>query len=103
MIVLDVDEEVFEEKCKIVKLLANPIRLKMAYIMSKREVCNCELEKLFKVDPTLISHHLKRFKEAGVLKERREGKWRKYRIDDEKVKKIIEVLFEENTSGRFKL
>ncbi len=84
----------FKKKYKLIRLLANPLRLKMAYIMTKREVCNCELKELFNTDPTLISHHLKRFKNEGVLIEKREGKWIKYRIVDETITKIINILFE---------
>jgi DNA-binding transcriptional ArsR family regulator len=78
---------------KIFKLLSNPIRLKIALLLSDgEELCTCDLERILECEQTLISHHMKPFKELDLVAERREGKWKHYTLKDERVKKILEII-----------
>jgi DNA-binding transcriptional ArsR family regulator len=84
----DIDQQV-----EIFKLLSNPIRLKIALLLSHgEELCTCDLEELLGCEQTLISHHMKPFKELGLVTERRDGKWKHYALTDERVKKILEII-----------
>ncbi|MFH1774153.1 MAG: metalloregulator ArsR/SmtB family transcription factor [Methanobacteriota archaeon] len=82
----------FEKTSKIFDVLSNPTRLKMAYLLCTREICNCEIKKLLKKEQTLISHYLRDFKKAGMLQERRHGRWRRYSIKDEKIKALLDLM-----------
>lgn len=64
----------------------------MACLMCEGEVCNNDFEKLFDKHQTLISHHLKEFKNARLVNERRVGKFRKYSIDDAQLKAVLSAL-----------
>lgn len=77
---------------KVLKVLSNPIRLKIAFLLLDGELCICELERILKKEQTLISHHMKAFKELNLVKERRNGKWRYYSLRDEKLREILTVL-----------
>ena len=77
---------------KILSLLANPTRFKMAYLLSKEEMCNRDLEKILDVEQTLISHYLRDFKELKLTEERREGKWRYYSIEDPRILDIFKAV-----------
>ncbi len=89
--VIEIDEKQVEELLKIFRLLSNPIRLKIALIIKDKERCVCELERALKIDQTLVSHHLKSFKELKVVEERRAGKWRYYKLKDEIVKSVLSL------------
>ncbi len=86
------DEREVEEMLKLFRLLANPTRLKIALLIRDRERCVCELERALGIDQTLISHHLRSFKELGAVEERRDWKWRYYRLRDERLKRLLTLL-----------
>lgn len=84
------------EYIEIFRLLSNPIRLKIAMLLSDgRELCTCDLERILECEQTLISHHMRPFKELGSVTERRDGKWKHYSLKDERVKKILETVRQE--------
>lgn len=81
-----------QEKLQIFSLLANATRLKIALMIKDRERCVCELEASLGIDQSLISHHLREFKELRAVEERRDGKWRYYRLNHEEIKRVLEAV-----------
>lgn len=77
---------------KVLRVLSNPTRLKIAFLLLDGELCVCELEKILKKEHTLISHHMKQFKDLRLVKKRREGRWRYYSLRDEKLKEFLMAL-----------
>lgn len=78
------------QQVEIFKLLSNPIRLKIALLLSHgEELCTCDLETILGCEQTLISHHMRAFKELDLVEERREGKWKHYSLKDGLVKRIL--------------
>jgi DNA-binding transcriptional ArsR family regulator len=51
-----------------------------------------ELGELAGVAPPLLSHHIKLLTEAGLIAYRREGRFRLYEINDERLKLIVDFL-----------
>ena len=81
------------------KLIANPIRLKILLILLNKEwACNCEFESAFNEHQTLISHHLRNLREGGLITFKKKGQWKFYKIPDEirpfleKVRDLIYIL-----------
>ncbi|MHA1121248.1 MAG: ArsR/SmtB family transcription factor [Candidatus Heimdallarchaeota archaeon] len=81
------------------KLIANPIRLKILLILLNKEwACNCEFESAFNEHQTLISHHLRNLREGGLITFQKKGQWKFYKIPDEirpfleKVRDLIYIL-----------
>ena len=66
------------------KLISNPIRLKILLILLEREwACNCEFEYAFKIHQALISHHLKLLRDNNFITYSKTGSWKYYKIRDE--------------------
>jgi len=68
---------------EIFSALGHPIRLKIAYFLSQRDHCVCEL--IFKLNErqNLVSHHLAIMKNCGIVESYNSSKWRFYRLNPE--------------------
>jgi len=60
---------------KMLSALADETRLRMYLLLSKNELCVCELMMILHMEQSRISHCLRVLKEAGLVESRREGKW----------------------------
>ena len=60
-------------RAKILKALANPIRLLMVDALSRGDCCVSDFLPLAKVDQSAISRHLTQLKLAGIVVEHRAG------------------------------
>lgn len=69
-----------KEQAKIFKALGDPVRLEIIRLLLDKELCVCHILSAFKVSQPTISHHLKALKYAGVVNDRREGKWIYYSL-----------------------
>lgn len=81
-----------ESALKLMALLSNPTRLKMALLLSERELRVNDLEKILKVDQSLVSHYIKAFKDMNLTTMRREGRSKYYFINDKRLKDFFSVL-----------
>lgn len=73
-----------DDLSKILKVISNPIRLKILLILMERDwACNCEFEVAFGEHQTLISHHLRNLREIGLITSSKKGQWKIYKIRDE--------------------
>ncbi|MHA1187190.1 MAG: ArsR/SmtB family transcription factor [Candidatus Heimdallarchaeota archaeon] len=81
----------------VLSVVSNPIRLKILLIILERDwACNCEFEYILSIHQTLISHHLKKLRDAKLISYKRTGKWKFYRITDEArsfLEELRETLF----------
>ena len=66
----------------IYKALSDETRLKILKLLEQGELCVCDIVAALDMIQPNISFHLGVLKEAGFIKDRREGKWIRYRIDD---------------------
>lgn len=76
-IVLDEANEV----AQILKLLGDQTRLTMVKLLQHKECCVCELVEIFEMSQPAISQHLRKLKDAGILKESRRGQWVYYALN----------------------
>jgi arsenate reductase len=70
----------------IFKALADPNRLKILDLLMQGESCNYELTEWLGITPSLLSHHLRTLREAGLVVSRRDaidGRWVYYAVDRE--------------------
>lgn len=63
--------------------IADPIRRGLLELVRDREVAAGELAARFDVSRPAVSRHLRVLREAGLVRERRDGKRRLYRADPE--------------------
>jgi DNA-binding transcriptional ArsR family regulator len=69
-----------EAKSKVLKALADAIRLRILGLLSSREMCVCEVMVALDLTQPTASHHLRILENVGLVKDRKEGKWVFYSI-----------------------
>lgn len=79
---------------ELFKVLADETRVKVVYLLSKEELCVCDIAALLNSTVSNISHHLRVLRTAHLVKFRREGKQVYYTLDDDHVLHIINEGFE---------
>ena len=63
------------------RALADETRLEMmALLLTRGELCVCDLEEILGVSQSKASRHLRYLKNAGLVSDRRDGLWVHYRI-----------------------
>jgi len=77
----------------LLKLVSEGSRLKLLCILRKGEHCVCELMEHVQMSQSLISHHLKDLKDAGVVMDEKRGLRVYYWLTD-KGKHITNLLFQ---------
>jgi ArsR family transcriptional regulator len=82
------------ELAKIVKALADPVRLRIVDTVRKaapEAVCQCEIKPLFDISQPAISRHLKVLVEAGVLAVERRGLWAYYFVPADSTLEVLDT------------
>lgn len=83
------------EVAKIFKALSDETRVKIAYVLSvEGELCVCDVANIIGSSTATASHHLRLLKKLRIASYRKEGKLVYYSLDDDHVKKLIEIAFE---------
>ncbi|HIJ38400.1 MAG TPA: winged helix-turn-helix transcriptional regulator [Rhodospirillaceae bacterium] len=62
------------------KAVADPSRARILKLLECGELCVCQITTLMDLAPATISKHLSALKAAGLIQQRREGKWVYYRL-----------------------
>jgi ArsR family transcriptional regulator len=70
-----------ERVAKVLKLLGDKTRLTIIGILKNRECCVCEFLEVFDTSQPSISQHLRKLKDAGLIKEDRRGQWIYYSLN----------------------
>jgi len=63
--------------------LADPTRLRIAALLRHGERCVCELTTTMEAGQSRLSFHLRTMKDAGLIADRRAGRWIYYRLRPE--------------------
>ncbi len=71
-----------KDMLKIFKALSDETRLRIIKLLEHGELCVCDIVAAFDMSQPKVSFHLAALKSAGLVKDRKEGKWMHYRIDD---------------------
>ncbi len=70
---------------QIYKALSDETRLRIIKLLEHGELCVCDIVGSLDIIQPKISFHLGVLKEAGLVKDRRVGKWIHYRLDDSEI------------------
>ena len=68
--------------------LSDETRLQIVELLSHGERCVCELQDVLEAAQSRLSFHLKTLKDAGVVTDRREGRWVYYALNREVLDQI---------------
>ncbi|MEE8886963.1 MAG: metalloregulator ArsR/SmtB family transcription factor [Eubacteriales bacterium] len=67
-------EKVYTDAAKLLKVIADPKRLKIVDMLSCGELCACRILDAFQITQPTLSHDMKLLVDAGIVNDRREGK-----------------------------
>ena len=87
-----VDEQSVKRQSRIFKALSDPTRLKIIKLLSVRDMCVCEIMAALDLTQPTASHHLNLLESAGLLSDRREGKWVFYALANPKILSAISKI-----------
>ncbi len=89
------------------RALSDPIRVRMLGMMAEGRsccdlpdlgapvdegspgICVCEFEDYFGMGQSKVSYHVRKLKEAGIVREEKRGKWSFYSLDREAVRGLL--------------
>jgi DNA-binding transcriptional ArsR family regulator len=75
------------------KILGDPTRIKIAFALSKEELCVCDIANLLGVSQSAVSHSLRTLRQMKLVKFRKEGKIAYYTLDDEHIANLLDEGF----------
>ena len=75
------------------KILGDPTRIKIAFALSKEELCVCDIANLLKVSQSAVSHSLRTLRQMKLVRFRKEGKIAYYTLDDDHIANLLDEGF----------
>jgi ArsR family transcriptional regulator len=72
-----------ETAASLFHALSDPIRIEVLELLANGERCVCDLTAALDVAQSRLSWHLKTLKDAGLVSDRREGRWSYYMLQHE--------------------
>jgi len=76
----------------LVKSMADETRLTILSMLQDGEMCVCELMEALPVSQPAVSHHLRILRQAGLITDRRQGKWIFYSLSPEAIESTAQLL-----------
>ncbi len=74
--------------------VAEETRIQVVRLLSEGERCVCELQVQLGISQSLLSFHLKKLKDAGVVSGRKDGRWVHYSLVPESLEEMRAFLGE---------
>lgn len=78
-------------EAKFFSILGQPTRLKLIYLLKEGEKCVCEITPDMEEDQSVVSRHLNKLKNIGILECRKEGVSVYYWIVDSRIFHLLEI------------
>ena len=78
----------------VARALGEPLRVRILDVLRRSDeaVCQCELIALFAIRQSLLSHHMKKLTDAGLVTVERRHRWAYYSISTETLKELTAWL-----------
>ena len=110
-------EEGVDRLVALGRALSDPIRVRMLSMMAdgrsccdfsdsgvpaeegEEGICVCEFEEHFGMGQSKVSYHMKKLKDAGLVREERRGKWAFYSLDREAAGELLGEAADRLLSG----
>ncbi|PTX58326.1 ArsR family transcriptional regulator [Melghirimyces profundicolus] len=92
-----------EQLSLIARALSDPIRYQILELVARGNseepvpcctmgMCVCDIQDALDLKQSKVSYHLKELKNAGLLRERKQGKWNYYSVDPTVLKAFCDEL-----------
>ena len=62
------------------KAAGDPTRTRILKLLERIDLCVCQIQAVLGLAPSTVSKHLSILKSAGLVEDRREGRWIRYRL-----------------------
>ncbi len=104
-----VTEELIERIVALGRALSDPIRVRMLGMMARGRsccslpdlgapvdddedvgICVCEFEDYFQMGQSKVSYHVRKLRDAGLIREEKRGKWSFYSLDQKAVRGLLD-------------
>ena len=76
----------------IFKALSDETRLRIIKLLEQGELCVCDITAALDMVQPKVSFHLSTLKEAGLIKDRKQGKWIHYSLNEKDLFKRMLLL-----------
>ncbi|MBI2216181.1 MAG: metalloregulator ArsR/SmtB family transcription factor [Candidatus Rokubacteria bacterium] len=81
-----------ERAAELFHALADATRLRIVERLRDGEQCVCDLTGALDTGQSRLSFHLRTLKDAGILRDRRQGRWVYYALNPDVMEEMAEVL-----------
>lgn len=75
------------------KILGDPTRIRIAFALSREELCVCDIANLLGVSQSAVSHSLRTLRQMKLVRFRKAGKIAYYTLDDEHIANLLDEGF----------
>jgi len=89
---VEVRDLITKKNVEFLKALADETRLKILQFLGDKEMCQCDIIPAMDKSQSTISQHLQILTNAGVLESRKDGQRSLYKLKDERIRKIVELV-----------
>jgi ArsR family transcriptional regulator len=83
--------------------LADKTRFRIVELLMEGERCVCDLMEELQAAQSRLSFHLRTLKDAGLVKDRREGRWNYYSLDADAFEELGALVQQVKIGDRLKL
>jgi ArsR family transcriptional regulator len=93
---MESDVKKYNETAELLKVLAHPVRLCIVKGLLAKGQCNVTyMQNCLDMPQSTISQHLQKLRSAGIIEGERTGLEVNYRVCDERVEKLVNMLIVE--------
>ena len=87
-----IDGEIATDLAELFRLLGDPTRVRILYaLLEAGELCVCDIAEVVETTDTKVSQALRLLRNAGVVRNRREGRNVYYRLHDGHVRLVLDL------------
>lgn len=86
-----INEPSIERAARLFHALSDEKRLRIVELLRGGERCVCDLQGALDAGQSLLSFHLKTLKAAGLVSDRKQGRWSYYRLNAEPFEEVQEL------------
>ena len=81
------DSQKLIELAEILRVIAEPNRLKILCLLSSDVKCVCKIQDVLSLKQNLVSHHLKVLRDYELITYEKKGQWKHYSLNKKNIKK----------------
>ena len=77
---------------RLFRAFSDPTRLRILHLLSKGELCVCDIMAVIRAPQPKVSRHLAYLKRVGLVRDRKRGPWRHYSLAETESRLQLRLL-----------